>query len=74
MVYDQCPCIVLAYPVDVQAIRSDLWTGYQDLVSSSGGLFENGTYLAYMLGINSHRGISRIRTKTFCRIPPKKIG
>ena len=48
LVYDQCPCIVLAYPVDVQAIRSDLWTGYQDLVSSSGGLFETGTYLAYM--------------------------
>ena len=48
MVYDQCPCIVLAYPVDVQAIRSDRWTGYQDLITSSGGLFETGTYLAYM--------------------------
>ena len=48
MVYEQCPYIVLAYPVNIQAIRSDLWTGYQNLITSSGGLFGTGTYLTYM--------------------------
>lgn len=47
-IYDECPCIVLAYPVSIQAIRSDLWTGYQDVLEKTGGLFGTGAYLTYM--------------------------
>ena len=47
-VYDACPWVVLAYPVSFQAIRSDLWTGYADCMTASGGLFDTGTYQTYM--------------------------
>ena len=47
-VYDACPWVVLAYPVSFQAIRSDLWTGYSECMTASGGLFATGTYETYM--------------------------
>ncbi|MCD7769165.1 MAG: ABC transporter substrate-binding protein [Oscillospiraceae bacterium] len=48
VVYDQCPYIILGYSCDVQAIRSDTWTGYEDIVAASGGLFGTGSAAAYM--------------------------
>lgn len=45
--YTDCPCVVLAYPADVQAIRRDIWTGYEDTLAS-GGLFAMGCYDVYM--------------------------
>ena len=47
LVYTDCPCVVLAYPADVQAIRKDIWTGYEDLLAC-GGLFAMGSYDVYM--------------------------
>ncbi len=48
MVYEQCPCIILGYGSGVQAIRSDRWTGYEDIVQTSGGLFATGTVAVYL--------------------------
>lgn len=48
IVYDECPCVVLAYNADVQSIRNDAWTGYEDTRSVSGGLFAIGCYDTYM--------------------------
>ncbi|MCD7749533.1 MAG: ABC transporter substrate-binding protein [Oscillospiraceae bacterium] len=48
IVYDECPCIILGYSSDVQAVRSDLWTGYEDILAASGGIFGTGTAAAYM--------------------------
>lgn len=47
IVLDSCPYEVLAYGCDVQAIRADRWTGYQDYVNAAGGLFGTGSALAY---------------------------
>ena len=35
-VYDACPVVVLGYAADIQAIRSDAWTGYEDQLAGSG--------------------------------------
>ena len=46
-VYNACPVIVLGYAADIQAIRSDLWTGYEDQLAGS-GLFRIGSIDLYM--------------------------
>ena len=46
-VYNACPVIVLAYGADIQAVRSDIWTGYETQLSA-GGLFGMGTNAVYM--------------------------
>ena len=46
-VYDACPVIVLGYGADIQVIRSDTWTGYEDQLAGS-GLFRVGRIAAYM--------------------------
>jgi peptide/nickel transport system substrate-binding protein len=48
IVYDDCPVVVLGYGADIQAIRSDSWTGYEDILASSGALFGTGSYGIYM--------------------------
>ena len=45
--YDACPVIVLGYAADIQAIRSDAWTGYEDQLAGS-GLFQVGSIDIYM--------------------------
>ena len=45
--YDDCPVIVLGYSADIQAIRSDAWTGYEDQLAG-GGLFRTGSAALYM--------------------------
>ena len=47
LVYDACPVVVLSYGADIQAIRSDLWTGFEDQLSGS-GLFNNGSIAVFM--------------------------
>lgn len=47
LVYNDCPCVILAYPADVQAVRDDVWTGFEDVLAS-GGLFAMGFYDTYM--------------------------
>jgi peptide/nickel transport system substrate-binding protein len=48
MAYDACPVAVLSYGADIQAIRHDSWTGYEDILASAGGLFGIGSYAVYM--------------------------
>lgn len=45
--YDACPLVVLGYTADIQAIRSDAWTGYEDRPDGS-GLFRVGGISLYM--------------------------
>ena len=45
--YDACPVIVLGYAADIQALRSDRWTGYEDLLAAGGGLFRVGSAEVY---------------------------
>ncbi len=45
--YDACPVVVLGYRADIQAIRSDAWTGYEDQLAGS-GLFRVGSADLYM--------------------------
>ena len=45
--YDACPVVVLGYSADIQAIRSDAWTGYEDQLAGS-GLFRVGGISLYM--------------------------
>lgn len=45
--YNECPCVVLAYTADIQAIRKDTWTGYEEILAS-GGLFGMGCADVYM--------------------------
>ena len=40
--------MVLGYNSDIQAIRSDLWTGYEDVLAATGGLFGTGSAQIYM--------------------------
>ncbi len=47
LVYTDCPCVILAYPADVQAIREDIWTGFEDTLAAD-GLFGMGYYDVYM--------------------------
>lgn len=46
-VYDACPVVVLGYGADIQAVRSDVWTGYEDQLAG-GGLFRVGSIALYM--------------------------
>lgn len=48
LVYDACPVVVLAYGADVQAVRSDVWTGFEDILESAGGLFGIESAAVYM--------------------------
>ena len=48
IVLDSAPYEILAYGCDVQAIRADKWTGYQDCLQSAGGLFGTGSAAVYM--------------------------
>ena len=48
IVYDECPYLILGYHSDIQAIREDVWTGYDEVLSAAGGLFCNGSADAYM--------------------------
>ena len=46
--YDECPYVILAYHSDIQAIREDRWSGYEDVLEKAGGLFGIGSIEAYM--------------------------
>ncbi len=48
VVYDDCPYLILAYRSDIQAVREDLWTGYDEVLAASGALFCTGSVDAYM--------------------------
>ncbi|MDX9888654.1 MAG: ABC transporter substrate-binding protein [Anaerovoracaceae bacterium] len=48
MLYEDSPYIITLYDSYVQAIRSDRWTGYQQIPASTGGLFYNLTYNNFM--------------------------
>jgi len=45
--YDACQFIVVVYDDDIQAIRKDKWTGYQQ-VPAGGAFFINNTIVNYM--------------------------
>ena len=47
-VYDESVYIFLAYANDIQGIRRDRWTGYEDVLDTAGGLFGTGSVDAYM--------------------------
>ena len=47
-VYDDAPTAVLSYSVDIQAIRNDSWTGYEDVLQAADGLFGIGSAAVYM--------------------------
>ncbi len=46
--YDSAAVIVLGCPVDVQAVRSDRWTGYEDILAGGGGIFGIGSADFYL--------------------------
>ena len=48
MLYEDSPYIITLYDSYVQAIRSDRWTGYQQIPAATGGLFYNLTYNNFM--------------------------
>ncbi len=48
IVYDECPYLILGYYSDIQAIRSDRWTGYDQVLETAGGLFGIGCADGYM--------------------------
>ena len=48
IVYDECPYLILGYYSDIQAIRSDRWTGYDQVPETAGGLFGIGCADGYM--------------------------
>ena len=45
--YDEAPYVILLYDRNIQAIRSDKWTGYKQ-IPENGGYFFNLTYDNYM--------------------------
>jgi peptide/nickel transport system substrate-binding protein len=45
--YDACPYIIVAYDEEIQAVRSDKWTGYIG-VPQEGPFFINNTFLNYL--------------------------
>ena len=47
IVYDEAPYIILIYSNNIQAIRSDRWTGYKT-IPESGTYFHNLTIYNYM--------------------------
>lgn len=48
IVYDDMPYMVLAYRSEIQGIRQDRWTGYDEVVQSAGTLFRVGSVDGYM--------------------------
>ena len=48
IVYNESPCIVLAYSADVQVVSSEYWAGYEEILADAGGLFGMGFYDTYM--------------------------
>ena len=48
IVYDDCPVAVIAYSADIQAIRTDNWTGFESILDAGGGLFASGSSDVYM--------------------------
>ncbi len=40
--------MTLGYVCDVQAVRRDLWTGYEEVLAAAGGLFGTGSAEAYL--------------------------
>ena len=48
IVYDEAPYMVLIYHSDIQAIRDDYWTGFDEVLEASGGVFGIGSVDAYM--------------------------
>lgn len=48
LIYDDCVYVILGYNSDIQAIRTDLWTGYEDVLAATGGLFGTGSAQLYM--------------------------
>lgn len=46
--YDDCPYMILAYRSDIQGIRADRWTGYQDVLGAASGVFRIGSVDGYM--------------------------
>ena len=48
IMYNECPYVVIGYRSDIQAIRRDAWTGYEDVLAQSGGLFNIGSADIYM--------------------------
>ena len=46
--YEGCQYIVVAYDEEIQAIRSDKWTGYKSIPASGGPYFINNTFINYM--------------------------
>lgn len=48
MVYDDVPYVIYAYDNYIQAIRTDRWTGFEQIPTSTGGYFINLTDLNYI--------------------------
>ena len=48
ILYDECPYVILAYHSDIQAIRDDRWTGFDQVLSQAGALFGIDSIDAYM--------------------------
>lgn len=48
IVYNECPCVILAYSADVQVIANGAWTGYEEILAEAGGLFGMGFFDTYM--------------------------
>lgn len=48
IVYNEYPCVSLAYSADVQVIFREQWTGFEDILAEAGGLFGMGFYDTYM--------------------------
>ena len=46
--YDDCPYIILGWHSDIQAVRSDRWSGYDQVLETAGALFGIGSADAYM--------------------------
>ncbi len=48
ILYDECPYVILAYHSDIQAIRDDRWTGFEEVLAQADGLFSIDSIDAYM--------------------------
>ena len=48
LVYDESPVLILGYYSDIQALRTDRWEGFDEVLAAAGGLFGIGSVDAYM--------------------------
>lgn len=48
IVYNEYPCMILAYSADVQVVFQEHWSGYEEILAEAGGLFGMGFYDTYM--------------------------